>query len=50
MQFKKLTDLSTAIFDSSINILVYLWFKSTWTILEIKDCTLAKYQYRDNGL
>ena len=41
------TELSTAMFDSSINILVVLWFMSTWTILEIKGCTLAKYQYRD---
>ena len=41
------TKLSTAVFDSPINILVVLWFKSTWTILEIKGCTLAEYQYRD---
>ena len=40
--FKKLKVPSTAIFDSSINILVVLWFKSTWTILKIKDCTPAK--------
>ena len=44
LQFKKLKELSTAIFKSSINILVILWFKSTWTNLEIKGCTLAKYQ------
>ena len=30
-------------FDSSINILVVLWFMSMWTILEIKGCTLPKY-------
>ena len=43
LRFKKLKELSTGIFDSSINILVVLWFKLTWTILEIKRCPLAKY-------
>ena len=36
-------ELSTVIFDSTINISVVLWFKSTWTILEIRGCTPAKY-------
>ena len=47
LQYKKLAELPTAIFDLSINIFVVLWFKSTSTILEITGCTLAKYQYRD---
>ena len=38
-------ELSTSIFDLLIHILVVLWFKSTWIILEIKDCTQTKYQY-----
>ena len=44
LRFKKLKELSTAIFDSSINISVVLWFQPTWAILEIKGCNLAKYQ------
>ena len=41
VQFKKLTEPSTAIFDSSINILVVFWFKATWNISETKGSTLA---------
>ena len=44
LRFKMLKKLSTAIFDSSFNIIVVLWFKSPWTIPDIRDCTLAKYQ------
>ena len=50
LRFKKLKELSTAIFDLLINIWVALWFKSTWTILEIKGCALAKYQRSRQGL
>ena len=44
LRHKKLKELSTAIFDSSINISVVLWFQPTWVIPEIKGGTLAKYQ------
>ena len=50
LRFKKLKELSTTIFDSPINISVVFLFQPTWAILEIKGCTLAKYQRSRHSL